>query len=198
MSSNPYIGDVQLFGGTYAPRGWMKCEGQVLPIASYNALFALIGTQYGGDGRVTFALPDLRTRAIVGVTTSMSTSPIAYTGGQRGGEASVSLDESELATHGHAADVQTSMSISAQTTAGSTQQATAGQMLAGSYSPTYNLNVGLYAPSSDDPGVPLGGVAAEAHGVAQATGGAGGHENMQPWIAMSYIIAVEGLWPPRP
>ncbi|MEM7220635.1 MAG: tail fiber protein [Pseudomonadota bacterium] len=100
MSTIPFIGQVQSFGFGYPPRGWLKCEGQLLPIASHTALFSIIGTIYGGDGRTTFGLPDLRGRVPRGEGTGPGLGNVRL--GERGGQESHQLTTNELAGHSHA------------------------------------------------------------------------------------------------
>lgn len=95
----PFIGQIQAFGFNFAPRGWAKCEGQLLAISQYNALFSLLGTMYGGDGRTTFGLPDLRGRSIVGMGNGAGLSNI--TQGEKGGAENTTLTVSNLPSHTH-------------------------------------------------------------------------------------------------
>jgi microcystin-dependent protein len=99
----PFLGQIQAFGFNFAPRGWAFCDGQLLPISSNTALFSLLGTTYGGDGRSTFALPDLRGRSIVHPGTGPGLSPIRQ--GDRGGAESVTLNIANLPSHNHTATV---------------------------------------------------------------------------------------------
>lgn len=97
-----YIGTIMLFAGNFAPRGWRICDGSILPIAQHQALFAVIGPTYGGDGRSTFALPDLRGRVPVGFGSGPGLSPVAL--GAHGGSESVSLQQHQLPPHTHMVD----------------------------------------------------------------------------------------------
>ena len=97
--SNPYIGEIRMFGGNFAPAGWMFCDGQLLPISENDALFTLIGTTYGGDGQSTFALPDLRGRLPLHQGTGSSGS--SYLLGQNGGVEAVTLTVNQIPAHGH-------------------------------------------------------------------------------------------------
>src|SRR5215213_7415071 len=97
--SNPYIGEIRMFGGNFPPSGWAFCDGQLLPISENDALFNLIGTTYGGDGESTFALPDLRGRTPVHTGTGPGLSP--YTMGEGGGVESVTLTTQQIPTHNH-------------------------------------------------------------------------------------------------
>ncbi len=97
---DPFLGQIQPFGFNFAPRGWGKCDGQLLPIASYTALFSLLGTTFGGDGRTTFALPDLRGRSIVHIGNGPGISTISW--GERGGRENVTLMQPNMPSHSHA------------------------------------------------------------------------------------------------
>ncbi len=99
MSPDPYLGTIGIFAGNFAPRGWAKCEGQLLPIASNTALFSLLGTTYGGDGRTTFGLPDLRGRAPIGMGNGSGMSPVGI--GQKGGKEHTVLSIANLPPHTH-------------------------------------------------------------------------------------------------
>src|ERR1700722_12697766 len=92
--SQPYVGEIRMFGGNFAPAGWMFCAGQLLPISEYDVLFNLIGTTYGGDGQSTFALPDLRGRLPIHMGSG-------FVQGQNGGAESVTLTTNQMPTHTH-------------------------------------------------------------------------------------------------
>ena len=97
--SNPFLGELRLVGGNFAPRGWAFCAGQLLPIAQNDALYALIGTTFGGDGQVTFGLPDLRGRVVIGQGTGSGLS--SYVIGQMSGTESVTLNQNQMPAHNH-------------------------------------------------------------------------------------------------
>ena len=96
---DPFIGQIVMFGGNFAPRGWALCDGQLLPISQHSALFSILGTTYGGDGRTTFALPDLRGRNAMHPGTGAGLTPRVL--GQRGGQESVTLTAAEMPSHHH-------------------------------------------------------------------------------------------------
>lgn len=177
-----FIGSVVIFGGNFAPVGWMFCNGQLLPIAQYTALFSILGTTYGGDGQTTFALPDLRGR----VSLSQGQGPGLgyYDLGQVGGVENTTLLSPNLPAHNHSLQVSAQVQVSTQaansdepngaflTTTGNNFYATAG---------TANNN--------------LGGVSASG-----TTGAAGNNQPMsvlQPTLAINYIICFEGIYPAR-
>jgi len=159
----PYLGEIRMFGGNFAPVGWMFCEGQVLPIIEYDILFNLIGTTYGGDGQSTFALPDLRGRVPIHQGS-------AYTIGQQGGTESVTLTTNQMPNHTHA--------LLASNTQGGLSSP-GGHHLANS--PVY----------SDGSGTP---VAMAASAVA-TSGGSQPHSNLQPYLCVSFIISLLGIYP---
>lgn len=182
---DPFIGEIRMHGFNFAPRGWALCNGAIMPISQNAALFSLLGTFYGGNGSSTFALPNLMGRAVVHQGQGAGLS--AYALGQSGGTPSVSLGLSQLAVHVHTLPL-------------STNEGTASS-----------------APSAS---VVLGGLKAVGRGQSQlswyvtgqmqaqspttmnsAAGSAGGsqpHDNMQPFLAVSYVIALQGIFPQRP
>ena len=174
------LGELRIMGFGIQPRGWMACNGQLLPLRQYTALFSLLGTAYGGDGVNTFGLPDLRGRTPIGVG---GASPL----GAPGGGETVTLVTDQLPMHNH-------MLFSDSTTAydGNVQQpagAAFGQTK-GMANPGGPFDLSLYAAAS--PSVQLASAA-----VANA-GNSAPHENRQPFIAMNICIAYEGLYPSRP
>ena len=165
--ANPYIGEIRMFGGTFAPVGWAFCDGQLLPISEFDALYALIGTTYGGDGQTTFALPDLRGRA-----------PMHQGGGAQVGEAGgaedVTLTVQQLPAHTHG--VQASQTVS-------TQSSPANLFLAQSSA------ANLYIADT--------GVAPLAASTLAQQGKSDPNTNLQPFLCVSFIIALEGIFPSR-
>jgi microcystin-dependent protein len=166
--SSPFIGEIRMFGGNFAPVGWAFCDGRTLPISENDALFSLIGTTYGGDGEQTFNLPNLQGRVPIH-------QGAGYQIGQVGGEASVTLSVQQTPAHGHP------LQASGAPAAGTNPQGTvfahlpdAGVQTAyGSTAP-----FGAIDPSS-----------------VTATGGSQPHSNMQPCLAVNFIIALEGIYP---
>ena len=195
MGIEPFIGQIQPFAGSFAPRGWAFCLGQLLPIAQYTAVFSILGDRYGGDGRVNFALPDLRGRAVLGAGNApgLSSHPL----GLSGGVDAVALNAQSLATHTHAAGATGTLQCNALSTAGTHAAPTNGDMLAASYNKDFSAAISWYVPSSTNL-VPLAGVGAQAGGpYVQGTGGSEAHSNLQPFTSINYIIALEGVYPPR-
>jgi microcystin-dependent protein len=167
----PFIGQIQLFAFGWAPRGWALCAGQLLQISTNTALFSLLGTTYGGDGRVTFGLPDLRGRVPLGQGQGPGLGN--YDLGQVGGSETVTLSVAQMPTHNHAM---------------------AGSGSATSKSPA-NL-VPAFNSAASAYGAPDGTQMAGAF--AQNQGGSQPHDNRQPYLTMSYCIATEGIYPSRP
>ena len=174
--SDPFIGEIMLFGGTFAPRGWAFCDGQLLAISSNTALFSLLGTTYGGDGRTTFGLPDLRGRAPLhaGHGPGLTNRVI----GSRGGSERVALSASQVASHSHAPFASTDEA----TSSGPIEPSPPGGVLA-------DTNAALYATAAPD-------TAMNADAVGD-TGGGQPHDNMMPYAVVSYCIALVGVFPSR-
>lgn len=166
--SEPFIAEIRPFAFNFAPRGWALCDGQLLPINQNQSLYALLGTTYGGDGRTSFGLPDIRGRVPVHEASSL---PL----GTRNGEETVHLGSNEIPGHTHT-------SISASSDAG-TASTVAGNVPAGSGAALiYGDPNNLEAMN----GTSLGN-----------TGGNQGHNNMQPFQTLNYCIALQGLFPSR-
>jgi microcystin-dependent protein len=165
---DPFLGEIRMFGGNFAPADWATCDGQLLPIAQNTALFSLIGTIYGGNGQTTFALPDLRGRLPVHTGSGLAI-------GQAGGSETVTLTATNLPAHTHVANA-----ASAGTTLGPSGQYWAADP---------GENVAPYAAAPD--GNVMSGAAIGAQGGSQP------HENMQPFLAITFIIALQGIYPSR-
>lgn len=173
---DPYIGEIRLFAGNYAPRGWALCNGALLPISSNTVLFSIIGIQYGGNGTTNFALPDLRGRAPLhqGAGPGLTERTI----GETGGESSVTLLETEIPSHTH---------VPNGTTAATSGVADPTNAIWGSESV---LGAKPYIASSSS----LVSMSPLALG---AAGGSQPHNNMQPFLGLNFIIALDGVFPPR-
>jgi microcystin-dependent protein len=165
----PYIGEIRLFAGNFAINGWAFCDGSLLPISEYETLFNLIGTTYGGDGQSTFGLPDLRGRVPVHQGTGSGLSPVGL--GQMGGVETVTLSSNQIPNHTH--------SVLASSDAASTNVPSSGVVLA---SPSYN------AYRAGVPGAAL-------NAPVPSVGGSQAHTNMQPFLAINYIISLFGVYP---
>jgi microcystin-dependent protein len=172
--SEPYIGQIMLFGGNYAPDGYFPCDGRLLSIADYSTLFTLIGTAYGGDGQQTFALPDLRGRVSVGMGVGGGQT---YSLAQAGGDEQVTLTTSQLPSHTHPA----STSGGANPTKDPTNAVFADQ--------SGSTKVAAYGPYASGGQVALAASSVSTAGQSQA------HENRQPFLALTICIAWQGLYP---
>ncbi len=184
------LGEVIPWAPTFAPRSWAFCQGQILSINSNQALFSLLGTTYGGDGRTTFALPDLRGRVAMGEGDGPATSN--RTLGSRGGQDQVALAVSQVPSHVHTATASGTPVIPAVSDPGTTHLPAAGLSLAAG---DFLANpVELYSDGAAD--TTLGGLMGGAATLANAGGGVP-HENRDPYLGLNYIICVAGLFPSR-
>ena len=172
--SEPFIAEIRIFGFNFAPRSWAFCDGQLLPISQNTALFSLIGTTYGGDGRTTMALPNLQGRTPMhpGRGPGLTSRRL----GERGGEETVTLSEAQMSSHNHQIGAQ-NVPLGGVTTP-------AGNIL------NHPASGNLYA--ADAPAV----VPMAEQGLTNA-GGSQMHNNMQPYLALNICIALQGLYPSR-
>ena len=164
--AEPFLSEIRVMSFVFAPKGWALCNGQLLPINQNQALFSLLGTTFGGDGRVNFALPDLRGRTPIHVGSG-------HTLGERGGEQAHTLSIAELPTHTHVAN--------ASSNPASTNTPTSALVLAASSGSQ------LYTPASALQPMAAGGVT--------PVGGSQAHLNMQPFLTLSFCIALQGIFP---
>ena len=178
---DPFLAEITLFGGNFAPRGWAFCDGQLLPIASNSALFSLLGTTYGGDGRTTFALPDLRGRAPIGPRHGPGLS--SYRLGQKGGVEYVILNQTQIPSHTHT--INHTLQVRADAGSGATTDDPTNAFIANDGNNQFN-------PVADANMGPLAGTISAFN-----TGGNLSHENRQPFLALNYIIALQGVFPSR-
>ena len=174
--ADPFLGEITLFAGNFAPRGWAFCDGQLLQVNQYSALFSILGTTYGGDGRTTFGLPDLRGRVPVHAGTGPGLSPRRL--GEQGGTERHTLSVAELPSHAH---VLKGTSDIADTT--SPEEA----MLSAKVR-TKSFNGAVPAPTPD--------LNMHSQSIV-ASGGSQAHYNMQPFLGVNYIIALTGTFPSR-
>ena len=162
--SEPFLAEIRLVGFNFAPRGWAFCDGQILPINQNQSLYSLLGTTYGGDGRTSFALPDLRGRTPTHKGDSIKL-------GTKGGAETVVLNAAEMPQHRH------SMRAAPEA---ANQVAPKGNLLAGA---------DIYADAA--------ALKAAKGASVSSVGGGQGHENMQPYLAVNFCIALRGLFPSR-
>lgn len=199
---DPFLGQIIMFGGNFAPRGWALCQGQLLAISQNSALFSILGTTYGGDGRTTFALPDLRGRMPIseGTGPGLSTRKL----GQRGGEERTTLNLLQIPSHFHTASANTQVQVSSEVQASSALATSATPIEGGSIA-AVAANRGektqalMYNNSTPDvslaPAVTAGTAATQVH--VDNSGGSQSHNNMQPYLTVHYIIALQGIFPSR-
>jgi microcystin-dependent protein len=168
--AQPYIGEIRMFAGSFAPQGWLFCDGQVLPISENEALFQLIGTTYGGDGESTFALPNLQSR--VPIHRGNGPDGITYPLAQMGGTEEVTLSTQQIPSHTHAFMVSTNPA-NTNSPVGNVlgEQGTINLFLVDA--PNQSMN-----PASVTP-----------------VGGSQPHENCQPFLCVNYIISLFGIFP---
>ena len=178
--SEPFIGEIVMFAGNFAPRGWALCQGQSLQISDNQALFSILGTIYGGDGRTTFALPDLRGRVPLQQGNGPGLSNRLL--GSRGGEETHTLSTAEMPSHNH--------SIGVVLKANSVEGDSA--VPAGNYLAKSGDGRPDFSSAAD---IEMAGGAAQA--TAAYTGGNLKHNNMQPFLSVNFIIALQGVYPSR-
>jgi microcystin-dependent protein len=176
--SEPFIAEIRIFAGNFAPRSWAFCDGQLLPIANNTALFSLIGTTYGGDGRTTTALPDLQGRAPMHPGRGPGLTDRRL--GQKVGTETVSLNEAQIPSHSHNPWVNSGDSPTSISPAG-----TYADRHVDSFTPAniYKKNPSLNATFNS--------------AQLATTGGGQSHINIQPYLVLNYIIALQGLFPSR-
>ncbi|ADO75958.1 phage tail protein [Stigmatella aurantiaca] len=173
--SEPILGEIRMYAGSSAPPGWALCNGQLLPISLHPSLFSLLGTSYGGDGRDTFALPDLRGRLPMHWGTGPGLSP--RTVGARGGTESVTLTSSQMPSHAH------KLSAFAGEGDASVPEGCVPAVL---------MNTATHQPANLYSGVPNTSMSPKAIGIA---GGGQPHDNLPPFQCVSFIIAIQGVPP---
>ena len=171
--ADPFVAEIRMFGFYFAPTGWAQCNGQLMPLSQNTALFSLLGTIYGGDGKSTFALPDLQARAVMhpGQGPGLSNHDL----GEMGGSEYVTLLTPEIPVHTHSASASASDSLT---------------RLPGDNMPAVGIGVGMY-------GAPNNLTSMSPSAVAPA-GSSLPHNNMQPYLTVNYCIALQGVYPQRP
>jgi microcystin-dependent protein len=171
--SSPFVAEIRMFAGNFAPTGWALCNGQILPISQNTALFSLLGTTYGGNGQSTFALPNLQDSVPMhpGQGQGLSLRDL----GEQGGSESVTLLTSEIPLHTHTLRASSEIGEDRTVTDESIAQSTGGNL----YAAPNNLT--QMAPEALPP-----------------AGGSLPHNNMMPYLTLNFIIALQGIFPPRP
>lgn len=170
--SEPFVGEIRMFGIDFAPQGWAQCNGQLLPIDQNAALFSLLGTTHGGDGRITFAVPDMQSR--VPVCQGQGPGLSSFAEGQAGGSETVTLTATQMPGHTHR--------VTASSRAADSDQPE-GRPLARSASHIYTPKSGTSTVMNAD--------------MVGDTGGSQPHDNIQPYLAVNFCIALTGIFPSR-
>ncbi|MFD0588767.1 phage tail protein [Paenibacillus sp. GCM10027627] len=173
---DPYIGEIRMFAGNFAPKDWAICAGQLLPIQRYTALFSILGTMYGGDGKSNFALPNLQGTAPMGQGQGLGLTP-RYVGEQVG-SSTVALQASEMPMHNHIPNCSSNPGADIGDPSAVTWSATPGVLGPKPYT-TANSNTTMNPAALT------------------LTGGSAPHNNMQPYLGINYIISLSGVYPPR-
>ena len=184
----PFIGMIVMFGGNFAPRGWALCDGTLLSISQYQALFSILGTTYGGDGRTTFALPPMRGRVPMhaGSGPGLTTRRL----GEKSGVENVTLNTNQIPSHTHGITI-TEANLNVVREDGNTAEP-AGAVIA-NVSP--DTNMAYNNASLPDATAKAGSISVAAS--ATHTGGSQHHTNMQPYLVVNFIIALQGTYPSR-
>ncbi len=178
--SSPFLAEITMFGFNFPPKGWAFCDGQLLPISQNTALFSLLGTNYGGDGKSTFGLPNIQGQAVLGQGQSPGTSQ--YFVGESTGTDTVTLLTTEMPSHNH--------SFTATSTQGTTLSSSGNQLaqaFSGGKQASYTGNY-LNANATNVTMSPL---------CTNVAGGSQPHNNLQPYLTLNFCIAMQGVFPPR-
>lgn len=170
---DPFVAEVRIVGFNFAPKGWAFCNGQLLPISQNTALFSLLGTTYGGDGKSTFALPDFQGR--VGIQSGQGNGLSYYDLGEANGADNVTLIQSELPIHTHNVMSVPDPGDTNVMTNNAIGRSSGGSVYSAGGSQTANMNIQML----------------------QVSGGSQPHNNMQPYLTLNFVIAMQGVFPPR-
>lgn len=177
--SNAFVAEIRIFPFNFAPKGWAFCDGQLLPISQNTALFSLLGTNYGGDGKSTFGLPNLQGSAAMHTTQFSGNGPFGtFDIGQSGGEDTVTLLTSEMPSHTHTAQADADVNNQSAVVPTGAVFVNASPTL--TFSKSASPQLGLMNPA-------MAGVA----------GGSNPHNNLMPYLTLNYCIAMQGIFPPR-
>ncbi|KZL12670.1 Phage Tail Collar Domain protein [Pseudovibrio axinellae] len=169
--SEPFVGEIRMFAGSFAPRSWAFCDGQLMAISQNDALFSLLGTIYGGDGRTTFALPDLRGRIPIHQGSGPGLSSRSL--GARGGSEKVTLTVNQIPSHTHTFTASDNLASDA---------APGGKVLARQADDFYNPDTATASMGANS---------------ISSTGNSGSHDNLMPYLCINFIIALFGIYPSR-
>jgi microcystin-dependent protein len=174
--SNPFLGEIRIFAGNFAPTGWALCNGQLMSISQNTALFSLLGTTYGGDGKSNFALPNLQ--GCIPMQPGQGPGLSSHVPGESGGSPTVTLIQSQMPAHSHTAKCDSGAGSLASPANGVWAASGAGRT-----PPPYYSNATPTAQMSPN--------------VLSSTGGSQPHNNMAPYLGLTFIIALQGIYPPR-
>lgn len=180
--SEAFLGEIRMFAGTREPENWAFCDGRTLSVSTYQALFSLIGTSYGGDGTTTFCLPDLRGRLPIGQGTGTGMTP--RTIAASGGTETVAIETANLPAHNHPMVVSTKAATTVDPINAAYASFTAGTTTTGLYR-TLTSGTGVTKQTFND-------------GFVAPTGGNQAHANLMPSFGVNFIMALVGAYPPRP
>ncbi len=175
--SEPFVGEIRMFAGNFAPRGWAFCDGQLLAVSQNDALFSLLGTIYGGDGRTTFGLPDLRGRIPIHAGHGPGLSDRIL--GAKGGAEKVTLTVNQMPSHGH---------VFQATSSNASNRSPVGTPDTNGYARPLNTDV-----YSDNASTPVN----FASGMVAHVGGSRSHTNEMPYLCVNFIVALVGIYPSR-
>lgn len=171
--SEPFVGEIRMFAGNFAPRGWAFCDGQLLAVSQNDALFSLLGTIYGGDGRTTFGLPDLRGRVPIHAGSGPGLSPRRL--GAKAGSEKETLTVNQMPSHSHSWRASSSAAVERLPSDGVYAQHSASDFYRTNSSPNANMNTAVMSN----------------------VGGSRSHTNLQPFLCINFIIALVGIYPSR-
>jgi len=180
--ASPFVGEITIFAFNFAPTGWAQCQGQLLPISQNTALFSLLGTMYGGDGKSTFALPNMQDS--VPNSSGQSTTGTQYFQGETGGSSTVTLLQTEIPAHTHFFNATTNVGT-VVTSAGNQP----GLAQKGTKQNSFNANIYNTSAAS--------ATTAMSPFAISIAGGSQPHQNMQPYLTLNFCIALQGVFPPR-
>lgn len=186
---DPFLGQIQPYGFNFAPRGWAKCDGQLLPISQYSALFSLLGTTFGGDGRTTFGLPDLRGRSIVHIGHGPGLSTITW--GEKGGRENVTLTQMNMPSHSHAL-IDGVANVTVHTTDNAAVSQDSDDGANGLGTGTGMPDIFRESPTTADK---IAGV--EISGTTSLSGGGQSFNIRNPFLGINVCIALQGIFPSR-
>ena len=188
--SEPFLGEIRMFAGNFAPREYSFCMGQIISISQNQGLYSLIGTAYGGNGITSFGLPDLRGRVPVGVSE-------VHVRGQRFGNETVALTKDTIPAHNHYVTSEISGSLEASTDQANLTTPSTNTRLGAGYASGYSSPMENYNKSESSPNVALSGTTIGGDVELGNTGAGVAHNNMQPFLAINYIISMNGDYPSR-